>query len=103
MEVVMKLYISGPSESEERVVARVQAICHERLPTQVRLEVIDLTATPELAPLDGIWATPTLVKVSPGPVRKVFGDLSDKESVISMLDLSRGSDPTTAVPYAAKG
>ena len=37
---------------------------------------------------DKIMATPTLAKILPPPVRKIIGDLSDREKVLIGLDLS---------------
>ena len=42
---------------------------------------------PQLAEEDKILATPTLSKVLPPPVRKIIGDLSDREKVLIGLDL----------------
>jgi circadian clock protein KaiB len=42
---------------------------------------------PQLAEEDKILATPTLAKVLPPPVRKIIGDLSDREKVLIGLDL----------------
>ena len=36
---------------------------------------------------DKILATPTLAKILPPPVRKIIGDLSDREKVLIGLDL----------------
>ena len=51
------------------------------------LKVIDVIQNPQLAEEDKIRATPTLAKVLPPPVRKIIGDLSDRERVLVGLDL----------------
>lgn len=51
------------------------------------MEVIDVLERPKLAEQEKIVATPTLVKSLPHPVRRVIGDLSDKEQVLIGLDL----------------
>jgi len=51
------------------------------------LKVIDVLKNPQLAEEDKILATPTLSKVLPPPVRKIIGDLSDREKVLIGLDL----------------
>ncbi|MDJ0524050.1 MAG: circadian clock protein KaiB, partial [Microcystis sp. M53600_WE12] len=51
------------------------------------LKVIDVLKNPQLAEEDKILATPTLAKVLPPPVRKIIGDLSDREKVLIGLDL----------------
>ena len=53
------------------------------------LEVIDLYQQPELAKAQEIVVAPTLIKTFPEPVRKILGDLSDKERVLAGLDLQK--------------
>ena len=55
--------------------------------TEFQLEVIDVTKHPQLAEDDKILAVPTLVRRLPPPVRKIIGDLSDKQKVLVGLDL----------------
>ena len=43
---------------------------------------------PSAAEEDRILATPTLVRKLPEPVRKIIGDLSDREKVYIGLDVS---------------
>ncbi len=43
--------------------------------------------SPQLAEEDKILATPTLSKILPPPVRRIIGDLSDREKVLIGLDL----------------
>ncbi len=50
------------------------------------LKVIDVLKQPQLAEEDKILA-PTLAKILPPPVRKIIGDLSDREKVLIGLDL----------------
>jgi circadian clock protein KaiB len=42
-----------------------------------------------------ILATPTLIKQLPPPLRRVIGDLSDKEKVLLGLEVAPGTDTTT--------
>jgi circadian clock protein KaiB len=51
------------------------------------LKVIDVLKNPQLAEEDKILATPTLSKILPPPVRKIIGDLTDRERVLIGLDL----------------
>ena len=53
------------------------------------LEIIDLYQQPELAKAQEIVVAPTLIKTLPEPVRKILGDLSDKERVLAGLDLQK--------------
>ena len=55
------------------------------------LDVIDLRERPEIAEEERILATPLLVRVSPEPVRRLVGDLSDAERVVWTLGLREGA------------
>ncbi|MDZ7840412.1 MAG: circadian clock KaiB family protein [Gammaproteobacteria bacterium] len=96
---LLKLYIVGGTSHSERVVAEVRKICEEELDHHYVLEVIDVLEHPALAEDERIIATPTLIKVLPEPLRRVFGDLSDREAVVLGLDLRPlGDTPDTDVP-----
>jgi circadian clock protein KaiB len=51
------------------------------------LVIIDVLENPQLAEDDKILATPTLIKHLPPPLRRVIGDLSDKEKVLLGLEV----------------
>lgn len=53
------------------------------------LEEIDLFQKPFLAKGEQIIATPTLIKQLPLPLRRIIGDMTNKEKVILGLDLQR--------------
>ena len=65
----------------------LKRICEEHLGNSYQIEVIDLVKNPELAKGDQIFALPTLVRKLPEPVRKIIGDLSNKEKVLVGLDI----------------
>ncbi len=63
----------------------------EHLQGRYELEVIDIYQHPQLAKDEQIIAVPTLVKKLPEPLRRLIGNLSDKERVLLGLDLRRKS------------
>ena len=65
----------------------LKTICDVELKGKIEIEVIDLLKHPELGREENILALPTLVRKLPMPVRKIIGDLSDKERVLIGLDL----------------
>jgi circadian clock protein KaiB len=65
----------------------LRTICDERLGTEYDLEVIDVIVSPQEAEDHKIIATPTLIRMSPEPIRRIIGDLSDGERVAFGLDL----------------
>jgi circadian clock protein KaiB len=84
---VLKLYLTGQTPKSEQAVANLHRICEEELPGPYELAIIDVLENPQLAEDEKILATPTLIKVLPPPLRRVIGDLSDTEKVLSGLDL----------------
>jgi circadian clock protein KaiB len=83
---VLTLYIAGPSVRSERAVASLRGIC-ERLPGRCELTIVDVLERPQLAERHRILATPTVIRESPLPRRRIIGDLSDVAAVVLKLDL----------------
>jgi circadian clock protein KaiB len=86
-DLKLRLYVAGQTPKSLAAVANLRRICQEYFPGQNPIEIIDLILNPELARGDQIVAIPTLVKRFPGPVRKVIGDLSNVDRVLSGLGL----------------
>jgi len=84
---VLRLYVTGGTLSSLRAIARVREVCEEFLPGRYQLQVIDIYQQPALAGGDHITAAPTLVRRSPGPLRKLIGDLSSRERILAGLEL----------------
>jgi circadian clock protein KaiB len=85
---VLRLFITGLTERSAEAIANIKRICQGPLAGRYDLEVIDVSQQPSLARSEQILATPTLVKKRPLPLRRLIGDLSDTERVLSGLDLS---------------
>jgi circadian clock protein KaiB len=87
--------VAGKTVRSEQAIANLQRICREELDGRYELEIIDVVESPEKAEEDRILATPTLIKQLPPPLRRVIGDLSDKEKVLLGLEVVPGQDPPT--------
>lgn len=83
----LSLYITGRTPRSEQAIANLHHLCDERLGDQYHLEIIDVLEQPELAEKNKIIATPTLIRISPAPPRRIIGDLSDLDQVASGLGL----------------
>lgn len=88
-QYVLKLYISGATRRSQRAIDNLNRICEEFLSGHYDLEVVDLYQFPDLARREGILAAPTLVKKVPAPVRRLIGDLSQKDRVLLLLNLKK--------------
>lgn len=86
------MYIAGQTPRSERALANLRRICEERLERRYTLTVIDVLDHPEVADTERILTTPTLVKESPPPLRRLVGDLSDTEKVLLGLNLAADDD-----------
>ena len=83
----LRLYVAGQTAKSIAAIVNLQRICETHLAGQYRIEVIDLTKTPQLAVGDQIVAVPTLVRRLPEPIKKIIGDLSNEERVLVGLNL----------------
>ena len=86
-EWILRLYIAGQSARSAAALRNLEALCEEHLAGRYRIEVVDLLRHPQLARGDQIIAVPTLVRHLPPPMKKIIGDLSNKENVLVGLDL----------------
>jgi circadian clock protein KaiB len=84
---VLKLYVAGNTHNSVRALKTLKNILEQEFKGIYALKVIDVLENPQLAEEDKILATPTLSKILPPPVRKIIGDLSDRERVLIGLDL----------------
>lgn len=83
----LRLYVAGRTPKSVMAFANLERICAEHLAGRYRIEVIDLTKTPQLAATDQIVAVPTLLRKLPTPVRRIIGDLSNTARVLVGLDV----------------
>jgi len=88
----LRLYVAGQTTKSIMAFANLKKICEEHITGKYRIEVIDLLQNPTLAKGDQIFATPTLVRKLPVPIRKILGDLSNTERVLVGLDLRPRGD-----------
>lgn len=84
----LRLYVTGRTMASQRAIDNLYQICQADLHGAFEIEVIDVLEHPALAEREKILATPTLVKRLPEPVRKIIGDLSDRDKVLLGLDLA---------------
>ena len=83
----LRLYVAGQTPKSMSAFSNLRKLCEEHLQGQYCIEVIDLLEKPALAKGDQILAIPTLVRKLPEPIKKIIGDLSNKERVLVGLNL----------------
>ena len=82
-----RLYVAGAAQNSAQAQANLTALCKARLPGRHSIEIVDVFEEPQRALADGILLTPTLVRLEPGPVRRIVGTLSQTDTVLRALDL----------------
>lgn len=82
-----RLYVAGEAENSTLAVANLTALCRAHLPGRHEIEVVDVLRQPRRALADRIFMTPTLVKCTPAPVRRIVGTLSQALTVMQALGL----------------
>jgi circadian clock protein KaiB len=88
---ILHLYVAGQTPKSLEALKNLKAICESQLKDRYEIQIIDLVRHPELARKNQIFAIPTLVRQLPTPIRKIIGDLSNTERVLTGLALEQTS------------
>jgi len=86
-EYVLHLFITGATPNSTRAVRNIKEICELHLKGRYELLIVDIYQQPEMAQREQLIGVPTLIKKSPGLVRRLVGDLSDRERVLKALGI----------------
>lgn len=88
-KIKLKLFvIGGNTPISKRAIRNLNAICAtQELQGRCDVEVIDLVNCQDMAELEKILATPLLIRKEPLPQRRIVGDLSNMQKVITTLEL----------------
>jgi circadian clock protein KaiB len=84
---VLSLFVTGSTPKSLRAIQNIQALCEERLHGCYELKVVDIYQHPEQVKPEQIVVTPTLIKELPLPLRKLIGDLSNRDRLLLGLDI----------------
>lgn len=85
--IIMRLYIAGGATNSLEAMDNLKRICEEYSPHNHQVDIIDILQEPRCAVSDGVFVTPTLVKVAPAPTRQFVGTLTEKATVLLALGL----------------
>ena len=86
-ELRLKLFVAGDSPRARDAAANLARACERIANGGLQIDTIDILADPAAADEFRVLTTPTVVRVSPAPRRRVTGDLRDIEQVLAALDL----------------
>jgi len=83
-----RLYVAGDAQNSAQARANLDALCRDHVPHGCHVDVVDVFREPKRALADGIFMTPTLVKLAPAPApTKIVGTLSQVQPVLHALGL----------------
>ena len=97
--VRLTLYVAGSSPRSQRAICNLYGMMARPEAGACEVEVVDVLDAPERAEEDRVLATPTLLKESPPPRRRVTGDLSD--AAIVMRIIFTPDPPRAALPLSS--
>jgi circadian clock protein KaiB len=83
-----RLYLAGDTPNSAQARTNLAAICRVHLAGRHKIEEVDVSREPNRALTDGIFMTPSLIKLAPSPVRMIVGTLSRADSVLEALGLT---------------
>jgi circadian clock protein KaiB len=84
---VLRLFVTGMTPRSTRAIRAVRELCERRLKDHFDLEIVDVYQQPQMIQGEQVFATPTLVKYQPAPLRRIIGDMSDANRLCAGLGL----------------
>ena len=83
-----RLYVAADTINSSHAVANLKAFCRAHLPGRHEIEIVDVFREPSRALQEDIRMTPTLLKLSPFPLRRIVGTLAQTQRVLDTLGLA---------------
>ena len=85
---ILRLFVTGMTPRSTRAIRAVRKLCELRLKDRFELEIVDVYQQPQMIQGEQIFATPTLIKYEPAPLRRIIGDMTDTHRLCFGLGLS---------------
>jgi len=79
--------VAGEGQNSLQAITNLDTLCKVHLSGRYTIEIVDVFRHPDRAQKDGVFMTPTLVKLSPRPLRRIVGSLSDMQAVLQAIGL----------------
>lgn len=86
---VLHLVVSGHSPHSAAALINVRRFCEANLPGRYQLRLTNVRKHPELAKALEIFATPTLIRESPLPLRRFIGNMERLDALLAPPDRLR--------------
>lgn len=82
-----RLYVAGDTTNSAQAIANLSALCQRYMPGKHNVEIVDVFREPKRALEDNVLMTPTLIKLTPTPVQRIVGTLSQTQLVLQAISL----------------
>lgn len=86
-----RLYVADDALNSAQAQANLMALCRTYLAERYEIDLVDVFKEPQRALIDGVFMTPTLIRLAPLPVRRIVGTLSQTDVVLRALDVDGGT------------
>lgn len=87
-----KLFVAGDAPNSVKAIANLAAFCREYLTDRYEIEIVDVFREPKRALAENVFMTPTLVTLTPPPVRRIVGTLSQIQTVLQVLGMVKSAE-----------
>ena len=87
-EMDLTLFVMGLGGRSYDAKLAAKKICDE-IHRACKLEVVDIAEQPDLAEEYKIIGTPTLIRISPRPIRRLVGDLTATKEIAAYFERPR--------------
>ncbi|MEJ2587779.1 MAG: circadian clock KaiB family protein [Deltaproteobacteria bacterium] len=84
-QFLFQLFVAGREPHSKMAEANLRALCESFMPAACDIEIVDVLKSHEEALKNHIFLTPALIRISPKPSVTIYGDLSDTEKVMDIL------------------
>jgi len=88
IEFRFRLYVAGDAPNSALARANLNALCRAHFAGSFEIEVVNVLRERARAVGDRVRLTPTLIKLAPGPVKRIVGTLANPRHVLRALGLS---------------
>ena len=86
-KLILRLYVVAGAPNSSAARANLATILSGLEKERFALEIVDCITDPHRALAEGVFVTPTLMKIAPAPIQTIVGSLSDRTGVTAALGL----------------
>lgn len=88
---IFLLCVSGNDSRARQAEVQIRAVCEEVVPDDYQLTTVNVVECHPEDLTEPVLATPTLLRLAPGPTRRVVGDIGSEPQLLSALLRKEGS------------